>query len=489
MPVNHGGLHLFSGHPLLVPGHDTGREFFVGNASTYVPGGVAGVDDPSHGDSPQRPFATLDYAIGQCTGGRGDVINVLPGHAEATITTTIAADVAGVKIRGLGVGQNRPTFTFTGTAGVLALSVANVEVTGLVFVAGVASHVRFLSLAGGADGAWLHHNLFREGSETGLSMVEWTGAADDVKIEDNAFYAPTAGNYDEAILIASTPTRGIIRRNIIYGNWDEGGINNATSNVATLFHIGENSVTNLLTNVGAIVLVSAVTGQLVNNRLFTDTQATALDPGAMGIAGNLWHAPGSDTEGVPPLAPLDSATSLIGVNDADNAASTSSVVSNRDGSIVERLEYLVDTAGDFLPGYGYKVTKVGDVASSPDDLFTITGLCEITRLVGQVTSAVATTTSLQLETSTGTVIIATSTQITTDAIGTLYTVTGDPDDALNGGSTPNDTIAFVKTGHVAPFVMDDDKIHQVIDGAGTGTIRWTLYYVPLEASAAVTSSA
>ena len=494
------GLHLFGGHPPLTGGTSTGRVFWVGNAATYVPGGIAGVDDiGGYGQSPQAPFATLDYAIGQCVGGRGDTIFVLEGHAE-TVAGTIAADVAGIKLRGLGVGANRPTLTFDGTADLLEISAANIELTGFVFVCNIASLVRFVTLTGGADGAWIHHCLFREGSATGLSMVEWTGAADDVVIEDNAFYAPTAGNYDEAILIASTPTRGVIRRNLIIGDWDEGGINNAAGNVATLFEITENHVQNLLTNVAAINLDSAVTGMLTNNRLFTDTQATALDSGSMGVAGNLSHAPGSDTEAATPLPVVDSPTNFVGVDDANNDAATTNVVANADGSLLERLEYiqsitasvatnLAATSGTYMPGYGYFVTKVGDIASDPDDLFTVTGKVLITLMVGEVTSVIATSTSIQLQTSTNAQIIAASTQITTDAAGTLYIVAGDTDLGLNGGGTPGLDMAGLATGILGPFMVNDDRIYQDVNSAGTGTIQWDLWYLPLEASATVASSA
>ena len=52
----------------------------------------------------QRPFATLDYAIGRCTANNGDVIMVMPNHAE-TITGAggIALDVAGVTVVGMGI--------------------------------------------------------------------------------------------------------------------------------------------------------------------------------------------------------------------------------------------------------------------------------------------------------------------------------------------------------------------------------------------------
>jgi len=144
---------------------------------------------------------------------------------------------------------------------------------------------------------------------------------------------------------------------------------------------------------------------------------------------------------------------------------------------------------NFNNQYGRLVTKTGDIASAPDMLFDVTGKCLITLLVGEVTSVFATTTSLNLKTSTGSVLITTSTQVTTAAAGTLYIVTGDPDDALNGSATPNADVAFVKTGVQAPFMMNDDTIQQVVNGAGTGTILWSLYYLPLEDSATVAAAA
>ena len=126
MPVNSPGINIFANTPPLTEAQTTGRVFFVG--STAVPGGVAGVNaSGAYGNSPQRPFATTDYAIGECTASRGDTIYVLPGHAEATVTGTIAMDVAAVRIIGLGIGTNRPTLTFTGTGGVIALSAINCE--------------------------------------------------------------------------------------------------------------------------------------------------------------------------------------------------------------------------------------------------------------------------------------------------------------------------------------------------------------------------
>lgn len=62
-----------------------------------------------------RYAATIDAAIGMCTANRGDVIFVAPGHTETVTNGSIACDVAGVSIIGLGFGSMKPTLTFSAT--------------------------------------------------------------------------------------------------------------------------------------------------------------------------------------------------------------------------------------------------------------------------------------------------------------------------------------------------------------------------------------
>lgn len=81
------------------------------------------------GRGPDAPFATLDYAIGQCASGDGDVIYVMPGHAEnITAADSINCDIAGVTIIGLGRGNNMPTFSATAAAGGVTIAAANVAI-------------------------------------------------------------------------------------------------------------------------------------------------------------------------------------------------------------------------------------------------------------------------------------------------------------------------------------------------------------------------
>lgn len=110
-------------------GETTGRVFFVDSTSPNKG------DDTSHGSEPFTPFATLDFAIGQCTANRGDRVYVLPGHTESvTGAAGINCDVAGVSVIGLGVGRDRPRFTFsTSTAASVDINAASVSIRNLVF--------------------------------------------------------------------------------------------------------------------------------------------------------------------------------------------------------------------------------------------------------------------------------------------------------------------------------------------------------------------
>ncbi len=143
----------------------------------------------------------------------------------------------------------------------------------------------------------------------------------------------------------------------------------------------------------------------------------------------------------------------------------------------------------YTPGLGYRVTKTGDVATSIDGLFTVTGKNLVTLMIGEVTSVIATTTSLQIISSVGSRTWCASTDIVTEIAGTLYVVTGDPDDVLTGNAANVVGTATVKTGIRTDVLVNDNEIRQSINGEGTGTIEWTLYYMPLEDDAEITAAA
>jgi hypothetical protein len=111
----------------------TGRVFYVNSAA-------ANASDGNLGDSPDRPLATLDgfFNHPDLTANNGDTCYVMPNHAE-TVTGVggITADVAGVRVVGLGRGAQRPRFLMDGATTVtFVVSAADVELENLVFAGG-----------------------------------------------------------------------------------------------------------------------------------------------------------------------------------------------------------------------------------------------------------------------------------------------------------------------------------------------------------------
>lgn len=177
-----------------------GSIFFVGST-------VTGASDASgYGLTPETPVATLDYAIGLCTASKGDVIYLLPGHAETT--TAIALDVAGVKIVGLGTGRLRPALTATTAAtDLLNVTAANCYIENVRFV-GAASGVTALLDVAADDFTGV--NLVFEHGATPLSAVTVPGAWSRGRLIDCTWRGTAAGP-DYGIYFENGATTGAIR--------------------------------------------------------------------------------------------------------------------------------------------------------------------------------------------------------------------------------------------------------------------------------------
>jgi hypothetical protein len=151
------------GDPLFRPA-GIGQTFFVDSTS----GNSASEDGRCH----RLRLPTLAAAIGKCTANKGDTIIVIPGHAE-TITAADGFDVtvAGIRIIGLGIGDTRPTFTFTNTAGACAIGADNVWIENLRFVAGVSAVVVPLTIEGKV-GCTIKDCEFYWGGTTGWDFID-----------------------------------------------------------------------------------------------------------------------------------------------------------------------------------------------------------------------------------------------------------------------------------------------------------------------------
>ena len=145
---------------------------------------------------------------------------------------------------------------------------------------------------------------------------------------------------------------------------------------------------------------------------------------------------------------------------------------------------------DWVPGLGYMVYKVDSGATAADALFTVTGRNLITLITGTVSVAIGgEVTSASVNTVTANIILASSaTVLDGAAAGTVVIVEGDGTALVAG--TGSSGVGAAASGQFGNIVVDGDNIERNYDGtAGAGVIEWWLYYIPLEASASITSAA
>lgn len=237
-----------------------GNIFFVNSTNSR-----AGTSS-AHGQSPDSPFSTIDAAVGACTDSQGDIILVLPGHVETiSAAGSLDIDVAGIKIIGLGWGQNRPALNYTAVGG-------TVEVD--------------------ADDVWIENLWFKANATGGVTIgVDVKTGADDLVIKNCDFRAEAATKeFLSAITIAATNARQSI---IGCTFWE--GAGDATNAIATVgacddllvkdcFFDGTYSVAVIDIDAGTNVVVRP---KFINNVAYnSDTSAglfCALDSGTVGF--------------------------------------------------------------------------------------------------------------------------------------------------------------------------------------------------------------
>jgi hypothetical protein len=263
---------------LQAAANTTGSVYYVDSGS-----GVNGIGGLT-GKSSTRPFATVDWAVGQCTANNGDFIIVMAGHAESfTAADGFDVDVAGVTIIGLGDGADRPTFTFADTDATVAIGAANVTIANIRLLAGISGIVigvaveaagdnftllgcdfpvpgtatfEFLDaidLAATVDGFKCHYNKYRDGSSSATNHFIEAGNGVNVNME--------------------------IIGNDIFGRFFVSAIWSDTIDTGTL--ISNNIIANTISGQHCVEFTTTATGMIVDNRFATDTEATTYDPGSM----------------------------------------------------------------------------------------------------------------------------------------------------------------------------------------------------------------
>jgi len=461
-----------------------------GNIWFVDSGAAAASDSAGFGQNPDAPFATIDYAIGLCTASNGDVIYVMPGHAE-TLTTAadIAADVAGISIIGLGTGATRPTITFgsTDNAATWTVSADNVRIANVILVCNDDGLTNALVVTG--DNADIDIE-FRDTSatvETATAVRLDTANHAKLKLKYRGF---TGGNaVTSAVLLddCDNVEIDIDAYGVVSTAWVN-MVDVASTNVSVRGRTYTQAITD-----GSRNVVDTITGSTWDAVIF-DASAGASYSGGSAAA----MASDDVTAVASAIAVIDEFHDVPAANNTLNAQINEVIGNKTDAAAAGAV-----TATDTLVGYIKQLVNVAlgqeqtivkvltDPGAAANALFTITGgPILVKKLVGVVTTVLAGAANgtLQATTTTpsGTTALSTTVAIDNDAAGTTYRFVG-----ATGVLTPVTAGAVIidpVTTADCEFLVPIGNINFLNSGAQTGVITWYMSYIPLSPASAVAAA-
>lgn len=215
----------------------------------------------------ERPFASIDYAVGMCTANRGDIIMVKPGHTE-TVTAAggLDLDVAGIAVIGLGSGSLRPTINFTTAVGAdMDVDAANITVMNLLFTGGIDALTGPIDV-NAADFSMINCET-RDVTGQATDFIVTDANASRFTISGWKHLGAAAAGADTAISIVGGDD-WVIENFDIYGNFAVAAIENVTT-AANRVRIGGGPRPNYIWTENAadccITMVAASTGYIGPN--------------------------------------------------------------------------------------------------------------------------------------------------------------------------------------------------------------------------------
>jgi hypothetical protein len=271
-----------------------GAIWFVDSGHAYAS------DSAGFGRTPDAPFATIDYAVGMCTASQGDVIYVMPGHAEVVSAAGgLDLDVIGISIIGLGNGSLIPTVTLdTADTADVDVDAASVTVENIRFVAGFADIVAAIDV--NADDFTLRNCHFI--GTTDLNALIWiqdaaAGGSDRITVEGCRACDLDAAN-THFINFAGTGDRHRIVGNELIGDW--GTIAVGGAGVITNAVITDNVMYNAsATNDSCFNFAAGATGIFMRNLAGGGAaQANGFTATGMAIAQNYYGVAAEDLSAI-----------------------------------------------------------------------------------------------------------------------------------------------------------------------------------------------
>ncbi len=248
------------------------------------------------GQNPDKPFATLAYVLTNAASltpalAAGDVIYLMPGHAETVASAAaIAAATAGIRIVGLGVGTSIPLFTFSATGSTWTITAAGVEIKNVRVTSSVNELVTVFS-SSAADLTLDHVDYIDAGAalET-LQFLLTTAASDRLMVKNCSINMTTAGASAQLLIALVGCDSPKIHDNIFTVTLNNAATSSCINGDASVrsFLIDRNTIIQLggTTMTSAILMADGATGMARDNMVASAFTAidSSIDVGNAGFA-------------------------------------------------------------------------------------------------------------------------------------------------------------------------------------------------------------
>lgn len=258
------GMPFLNVNPLLTPGE------------VYFVNSVRGSNN-NDGRDVLRPRATWASAYALCRANRGDMVMLLPGHAETyTTAAAMVLNIAGVTTLAFGSGANRPTFTLSTVVGAsIDVTAANNTIAGIagpdsgiiIAATGVDAITAALNVQAASFEFINNRMVLANATNQAVLGILTTTAADRMAVWGNRIEGTVDAGTETAIRIVGGDNIDI-RENYIVGAYTTtlGGIQNVTTDTTNILII-ENYIKNrTAASTVAMTLTATSTGFFANNR-------------------------------------------------------------------------------------------------------------------------------------------------------------------------------------------------------------------------------
>lgn len=279
-------------------------ELNTGYKTLFVGSSTSGSSTSGPGTAPTGAYSTLAAALDSLQSGdanKGVKIYVMPGHTESISSSSImTADIAGVRVIGVGDGRARPIFTWnTATSATWNVSGANFRIDNCRFdLTGIDAVAAGFTVSAADFQMYNCEMEFANSSGQATLGILTTSAASRMKVIGNHMFGTTDAGTATAIRVVGG-SDAMITDNTIIGAFTTslGGIEVNTTDASRII-INRNNIANMTaSSTKAIVLTSSSTGFITNNRLAVLSGTAPITAAAAYVGGNYYVAAAGVTAG------------------------------------------------------------------------------------------------------------------------------------------------------------------------------------------------